>query len=273
MKGLAIIATAVAPALLSVSLRAASAEDGDQSVELAKKLSNPVAALISVPLQFNYDSDLGPDENGDQYLLNFQPVVPISLDENWNLISRTIVPIIHQEDVFPGTGASSGIGNILQSLFFSPKAPTKQGIIWGVGPAIQLPTASTERFGLDQWALGPTFVVLTQKSEWTIGVLGNQLWSVSGNHGEQNSSAMYLQPFVSYTTHTAMTFSLNTESTYNWETERWAVPVNFQVTQVARIGKQLVSLGGGVGYWIMSPRDAAEGWRARVVITFLFPKH
>ena len=252
---------------------AAEQAGGDSDAELAKKLSNPVAALISVPLQFNYDTDLGPDEDGDQYLLNFQPVVPITLNETWNVISRTIVPVIYHADVSPAHGASSGIGNMLQSAFFSPKAPTQAGLIWGVGPAIQLPTASTERFGPDQWALGPTAVVLKQTHGWTVGALANQLWSVSGNHNAQDSSATFVQPFVSYTTKDAWSYTVNTESTYNYKTDRWAVPINVTVTKVRRFGKQLVSVGGGVRYWAMSPQNAAEGWGGRLILTFLFPKH
>ncbi len=273
MPVLKILVLSAASALLATAVNAAPAEGGADTVALAKQLSNPVAALISVPFQFNYDSDLGPNEDGDQYLLNFQPVVPIDLNETWNVISRTIVPIIHQDDVAPGNGASSGIGNMLQSLFLSPKRPTKQGIIWGVGPAIQLPTASTDHFGPDQWAMGPTVVALTQKGHLTVGMLANQLWSVSGNHAAQDSSAMFLQPFLSYTTSKAMTFTLNTESTYNWKSERWATPINVQITQVTRFGKQLVSFGGGTGYWTNSPDGGAEGWRGRLIFTLLFPKH
>jgi hypothetical protein len=267
------IGVVLASALIGVAFNA-SAADGDASQEeLAKKLANPVAALISVPFQFNYDTNMGADRDGDQYYMNFQPVIPITLNEDWNVISRTIVPIIQQEDVFPGTGASSGVGNILQSLFFSPKLPTSQGIIWGFGPAIQLPTASTQRFGPDQWALGPTFVVLKQTGHWTYGLLSNQLWSVSGNHDEPNTSATFLQPFLSYTTKAAWTYTLNSESTYNYKTDRWSMPFNGQVTKVTRIGGQLISVGGGVRYWAMSPRGGAEDWGARVIVTLLFPKH
>jgi hypothetical protein len=226
-----------------------------------------------VPFQMNYDTNMGEDNDGDQYYMNFQPVIPITLNEDWNVISRTIVPLIHQEDIFPGTGASSGVGNILQSLFFSPQRPTKWGITWGVGPAIQMPTASTERFGPDQWALGPTLVALKQTGPWTIGMLTNQLWSVSGNHDEPNSSATFLQPFLSYTTKTAWTYQLNSESTYNYKSDRWSVPLNFTIQHVTHIGGQLINIGAGARYWAMSPRGGAEDWGARLIFTLLFPKH
>lgn len=118
------------------------AQNQQDQAELAKKLSNPVAALISVPFQANYDRNIGLMEDGSVWLINIQPVVPFSLTDNWNVISRTILPVISQQDIPEDGAGESGIGDILQSLFFSPKAPTSSGLIWGVGPVVVLPTAT-----------------------------------------------------------------------------------------------------------------------------------
>ncbi len=242
------------------------------SEELAKKLANPIASLISVPFQLNYDTDIGANDEGDRYLLNIQPVIPLSLNDDWNVISRTILPVLSQDDVFPGEGSQSGLGDVVQSVFFSPKRPTKSGWIWGAGPVFLVPTASDSLLGAKKWGLGPTAVVLKQNGPWTYGALANHIWSVAGESKRQDINSTFLQPFLSYTTRGAVTFSLNTETTYDWKSEQWAVPVNVTTTKVMRLGNQLVSVGGGVRYWAESTNGGPEGLGARLLITLLFPK-
>jgi hypothetical protein len=267
-----IVGTRVTTLLLAGLLIAPSAFAQSDEQALAQQLSNPVAALISVPLQLNYSQGIGPVEDGSQWLLNIQPVIPISISEKWNLISRTILPVISQSDLFPGAGSQFGIGDTLQSAFFSPKAPTSSGLIWGVGPVLLLPTGSDSLLTGGKWGAGPTAVVLKQNGPWTVGGLGNHIWSFAGSSNRNDINNTFLQPFVSYATPKAVTFSVNTESTYNWETRQWTVPLNFAVTKVTRIGKQLVSYGGGVGYFVESPDNGAQGWRFRGVFTLLYPK-
>ena len=244
----------------------------ESNEELAKKLSNPVASLISVPVQFNYDSDIGPSDSGDRYVMNIQPVIPVSINDDWNMISRTILPIVAQEDVFPGTGDQSGLGDVVQSVFFSPKQPTESGWIWGAGPVLLLPTATDDLLGAEKWGLGPTAVALKQDGPWTYGALANHLWSVGGDDKRQDVSATFVQPFLSYTTKEAVTYALNTESTYDWKSEHWSVPINATVTKVTKIGGQLISVGGGLRYWADSTEAGPEGLGARLVFTLLFPK-
>ncbi len=236
---------------------------------LAKQLSNPISSLISVPLQYNYNNGYG--GGGSQSTLNIQPVIPISISPSWNLISRTIIPLVDQDNLAPGSGSQTGFGNITQSFFFSPKDPTAGGLIWGVGPVFQLPTA-TDNVSPDQWAAGITGVALKQTGPWTVGGLANHVWSISGEDRFGKLSATFLQPFVSYTTPKATSFTLNTESTYNWETEEWSVPINFVVSQVVKLGAQPVQFGLGARYWAEAPTGGPEGWGLRAQMTFLFPK-
>ncbi len=272
--------------LTGIPTSPAHAQEGaggeSEAEKMAKKLSNPVASLISVPIQVNYDEGIGLAD-GYKISANIQPVIPISLNQDWNLISRTIVPIVSQEDIvglpvktpqgvqIVDSGHQSGVGDILQSVFFSPKEPTAGGLIWGAGPVFLIPSASDELLGGEKFGLGPTAVVLKQEKGWTYGALANHVWSVSGDDERKDVSATFLQPFLSYSTKKATTFLVNTESTYDWEGETWSVPVNFGVSQLFKVGGQLVQVGGFARYWAETPDSGPEGWGARVVVTFLFP--
>lgn len=243
----------------------------DSGADLAKKLSNPIASLISVPFQFNYDHGYGPLD-GDKTTLNIQPVIPISLNEDWNLISRTILPVTWQDDIAGPSGTQFGLGDIVQSFFLSPAKPAESGIIWGAGPVFLIPTATDDLLGGEKWGAGPTIVALKQDGPWTYGILANHIWSFAGNSDCSDVSSTFLQPFLSYTTPDAWTFALNTESTYDWKAEQWSVPINFTVSKLVTIDKQPISFTAGLRYWAEAPENGPEGLGVRLAVTFLFPK-
>ena len=249
-----------------------STNKGKSKEEMAKQLANPVAALISLPMQLNYDRGFANTSGNDsnKWILNVQPVVPFSLNDDWNVISRTIVPIVRTDNLPLGSGINGGVGDIVQSVFFSPKAPTDNGWIWGVGPVFLIPSGSD--VSVDTWGAGPTAVALKQDGPLTYGVLANHIWSTGGDYDISNT---FVQPFLTYTTPGAMSATLMTETTYNWEASdgnEWSVPIFLMVTQVGKIGDQLISYGGGVKYYAQSPDGGPEGWGARFVFTMMFPK-
>jgi hypothetical protein len=245
---------------------------GESDAELAMDLNNPVADLMSIPFQFNYAQNLGKDDDGERYLLNIQPVIPFDLNNDWNLISRTIVPLIRVEDVIPGESSKNALGDIVQSVFFSPKAPTEGGWIWGVGPAFLIPTATEDELGTEKWAAGPTAVVLTQSDGWTYGVLANHLWDYAGEDDRSDINLTFLQPFLVYTWPNAVSLSLNTETQIDWENEEESVPLNLILSRVTQLGGETLSFGAGITYWADSPDNGPEGLGGRFTITWLIPK-
>jgi hypothetical protein len=263
---------------LTVRLHAqdATSTNANSEADLAKKLNNPVAALISVPIQNNWDFGLG-QAGAMKYTANIQPVIPIGISDDWNLILRTIMPVIYQEQLVdsnvkaPPTlhESHAGLGDITQSFFLSPKEPVG-GWILGAGPVGYYPTATESELGAGTLGFGPTIVALQQKDGFTYGILANHIWSVAG-WGDSAVNSTFLQPFLSYTTKTYTTFSINTESTYNWDNSQWTVPINASIQQLIKIGKMPVAFQFGYRYYAQRPSEGPE-WGLRFSVTFLFPK-
>jgi hypothetical protein len=246
------------------------ADNGEPGVSheysIAMQLQNPVANLTSVPLQNNFE--FGGGSNDDfGYTLNLQPIVPFPLGDLL-LISRTILPVIDQPEVAPGSGREFGLGDLTQSFFFAPAVQSQ--VIWGIGPALLLPTATDDRLGAGKWGAGPTGVALLQSQGWTVGALANHIWSIGGDDDRGDVNATFVQPFVAYTLPSALTFTVQSETTYDWRHEQWTIPVAAGATQLVKLGELPVSFGLFGRYWFDGD-DLAPDWSVRVPITFVLP--
>ncbi len=245
--------------LLLFSAFASAQTDADA---LAKQLQNPIANLISLPIQGNFDYGAGPAD-GRRMILNIQPVIPVSIGDNWNLITRTIVPVISQNDAYGRSGSQFGLGDIVATGFFSPKNPTKGGLVWGVGPVFLIPTSTDELLGLGNFGAGPSVVALTQKGSFTLGGLVNHIWA-------DDFSTTFLNPFLAKNFTGGKALTLNTELTHNWTNDAFSGVVMLQGSKVFTIGKQAVNAGVAPRFHFGGGRMADWGFRA--VLVFLFPK-
>jgi len=248
---------------------ASSANAPSGEADLAKQLANPVASLISVPFQANWDFGIGVND-ATRFTLNVQPVIPVSLTDDWNLIVRTILPVIDAESPAPGIDDASGLGDTVQSFFFSPKQPVN-GWILAAGPVLLWPTATDDLLGGEKWGAGPTGLALKQTGPWSYGLLFNHLWSYAGNGDRREVNASFIQPFCSYITKTKTTFTLNSESTYDWERNQWSAPLNFVVSQLFKVGGQPMQAFAGGRYYLDGPEGGPE-WGIRAGLVLLFPK-
>jgi hypothetical protein len=274
--------------ILALSMPVAAQQESSTE-ELAKKTQNPVADLISVPLQNNFNFGAGFNHNKMIYILNVQPVIPIHLNDEWNLITRTIMPIINQPSLFPTAGGlvhsttGTGLGDINPTVFLSP---AKSGeLIWGIGPTMTLPTATDRDLGSGQWSMGPAAVALAIQGHWVYGALMNNQWSVAG-WGDKPVNAMLLQWFVNYNLPDGWYLTTSPIVTADWKADKagdvWTVPLGGGVGKLFRLGQILPLEGHPIAKLPINTQLAAYGnvakpefgpaWQLRFQIQFLFPK-
>ena len=243
----------------------ATAQDTD---ELVKQTQNPISNLISVPLQANWDFGIG-DRDESSTLMNFQPVMPFAASPETNVILRLIVPISSQ----PTSAGEriNGIGDTSVTAFFSPSKSSNH--VWGIGPAVLLPTATNSSLGTEKLSFGPSVVYLQQPGHWTVGILASQVWSVDGPKDREAVNQAFFQPFLNYSLGNGLSAGLTTEATVKWEADggKTTAPLLFTINKVTTLGKRPVNFVIGAGPMVASP-DGGPKWRFRLQAVFLYPR-
>jgi hypothetical protein len=240
------------------------------NTELAEAAQNPVANMISVPFQNNVNTGIGPDDE-TQNILNIQPVWPISINDDWNVITRTILPVVSQPDILTGEGRINGIGDTVFTAFLSPAK--SGGVTWGAGPILVLPTATDDKLGADKWSAGASAVILTMPGNWVIGSLFSNVWSVGGS-GKNDVNLFTWQYFINYNFPNSWYLTTAPIITANWEADsknKWTVPIGGGVGKIFRIGKQPVNAQVSAYKNVESPELGAD-WQFRLQLQLLFPK-
>jgi hypothetical protein len=250
-----------------------AAKPAQESSDIAKAAQNPIAHMISVPLENDFYPQTGINKE-NEYVLEIKPVVPIPLSSNWNLITRTIIPVIQTPDLTAEIKGTSGLGDIQESLFFSPTKAGLGGIIWGAGPAISVPTATEHIYGTGKTSIGPTVVVLKSQGHWLFGSLVQNLWSVeAGPRDRPAVNQMLLQPFVNYNLPHKWYLTSSPIMTANWKLDdgRWLVPVGGGIGKIVRFGKVPVNIYGQLFGNAEYPNGTSK-WSARFQMQLLFPR-
>jgi hypothetical protein len=253
---------------LSAKAQEKPAAGGASAQELADKLSNPVANMISVPFQNNTDWGIGL-YNGSKNTLNIQPVIPITLSSNLNLITRYILPVVDQRDVIGPDTHEFGLSDLTVSAWVSPAHP-KNGLIWGIGPALLIPTATNDYLGTKKFGVGPTALVLKQGKGLTVGFLVNQLWSVAGDKDRQDVNQLFFQPFFAHSFPSGASLGGNFEMTQSWEASTTLLFLNPTISGITKIGKQPVQMVIGPRIPLAGPEASKPKFGIRAVLIFVF---
>jgi hypothetical protein len=256
--------------LACASAGAQSTSTSSATDDIARKLADPGAALISVPFQYNYLGSVGPGGDFHNQQLKIQPVIPF-VGEHGKFILRPILPI--QWNQFPED--RSGTGDLFVQGYYIPKtAAEARGTEVGFGAAALLDTASHDSLGTGKYSLGPAFILVHKTRNWTLGALGNHVWSVGGDGDREDVSSTSVQPFVTRNLPHGWSVSMTSETSYNWKAtsgDAWTVPLGATVSKVLHLGKTPLSLGVG-GFYNVDRPQYANRWSARFTVTLVFPE-
>lgn len=236
--------------------------------QIAKELANPLANIINMPLQLNWDYGGGPNDDGQHYYLQVQPVIPVMLNEDWMMLSRTILLFENKHNF--GYEAKTGMGDTTQTFFLAKAPKQKGGFLWGVGPALLIPTATEHELGAEKWGAGPSVIFVYEAEKWTFGLLANHIWSYAGDSDRNYVNKSFLQPFIARHLPDAWTITLTSEYTYDWHEDEEIFPLNLMAAKVVRFGKMPISFSLGGRYYADKPSGGPD-WGLRAMVTLVLP--
>lgn len=257
--------------ILLIGLASLSCVFASTNTDLAKATQNPISDLISLPFQNNMNFGFGPDDKL-QNVLNVQPVIPVSLNDDWTVITRSILPLVSQPSLTAGGSRKNGLGDLTFTAFLSPK--NSQPFIWGAGPVFLIPTATSNELGKKKWGIGPSVVILKMTGPWVLGGLLSNVWSVAGDKDRKNVNLMTFQPFINYNLAKGWYLSSSPIVTADWQAagrNQWTVPIGGGGGKVFRMGKLPLNAQIQAFYNVTKPKNGAK-WTLRLQLQFLFPK-
>lgn len=240
--------------------------------ELIQQLANPLAALVSVPILSTFDFHVGPEREGFRHTFSAQPTVPLALGDNWNVLSRTVVPFVYQEDIAPGSGSQSGLGDVVETVYLASVEPSRRGYLWSLGATARFPTGTDDLLTQDQWQWGPSLAAVKLQDDFVFGLIATQLWDVEGSENPKDTSVTLLEPFLDYTTSDLWTLSLHVPAAYDWEADTWTVPILLSVKKLVTFQKLPVNLTFGVRYLVEGPPGGPHDLAFLFGVTLVFPK-
>jgi len=249
----------------------ASADAAAAEAKLERDVQNPVSELISLPFQNNTTFDSGPYSRTTN-VMNIQPVIPINISDNWMIKSRTILPLSWQPYSGESSGGEFGLGDTTQTFFLAPRGDRK--LIWGIGPAFVIPTATSTLLGQGKFSMGPSVLALSQPGHWTIGALINNVWSVAGSGSRPPVNEMQLQAFVTYQMKQGWYIATSPIIEANWRAMSgsvWLVPVGGGIGRVTRMGKQAINVTAQF-YGNAAYPTGTSPWSMRLQFDLLFPE-
>ncbi|MBU3732792.1 MAG: transporter [Beijerinckiaceae bacterium] len=239
--------------------------------ELAQDVATPSPEFTSIQMIYDFSQNLGRFETGQISTLTIIPTIPVKINQDWNVISRTKIPIVRTEDIVPRYGVVGGLTNVQQTFLLSPN-PKGGNLIWGIGPSFFLPTTTDRRIGSYQTGAGPAIGFLQTSGHWVFGLRMTQIWHAAGPipfRGGQPLNFFYAEPLISYTTDHGWTYAINAESVYDWSRDKWLLPFNFIIEKLIKTNSYPISLGVGVRYYAASTKYGPKGWGVRLTATVL----